>query len=574
MKIRTLFVFALAATAGIAASAQSPSLATEGAAWWSHVQYLADDALEGRNVGTPGFEKAVQYVESQYQKIGLKPAGNNGYRQTVELDSRTLVAEDTKLALVRDGKEEPLAVGQDATLNARGELNGTIDAPMVFVGYGLSIPEAGWDDFAGLNLKGKVAVYVNAFPPVKVSDNVRSHVNSADERWVALKRAGAIGVATIAAPRAGGAGNRGGAAPGASPTPSPTPTPTPTASTSPTPSPTPAAGAGRGAAGGTGRGGPAPVIAIYERDVNPEAGQVIAMSLTARGAGAIFGGTGHTLTEMNELVTAQKPLPRFDLPVTLRAKATLKRDVIPSANVVGMIEGSDPVLKNEYVIMSAHLDHTGVGRAINGDAIFNGAMDDASGVASLIETARLLKTSGVQIKRSVLFVAVTAEEKGLLGSLYFASRPTVPFKQIVADINLDMFLPLYPLKFLEVQGLTESSLGETVRAAAKSQGVEVQTDREPEQNRFIRSDQYSFIQKGVPALAFKFGYEFGSPEETIRKNWVRDVYHKVNDDVSQPVDKEAAALFNRVIMTLLQNVANETARPKWNEESFFKRFAR
>jgi hypothetical protein len=171
--VRTLLVFTLAATAGIAAAAQSPTLATEGDAWWAHVQYLADDALEGRNVGTPGYEKAVAYVESQFQKLGLKPAGVGGYRQPVQLDSRTLVAEDTKLAMVRDGQELPLVVGQDASLNARGELNGTIDAPMVFVGYGLSIPEAGWDDFAGLDLRGKVAVYVNAFPPVKVPDNVK-----------------------------------------------------------------------------------------------------------------------------------------------------------------------------------------------------------------------------------------------------------------------------------------------------------------------------------------------------------------------------------------------------------------
>jgi len=126
---------------------------------------------------------------------------------------------------------------------------------------------------------------------------------------------------------------------------------------------------------------------------------------------------------------------------------------------------------------------------------------------------------------------------------------------------------------IEVQGLTESSLGEQVRGAAKSLGVEVQTDREPEQNRFIRSDQYSFIRKGVPALAFKFGYEFGSPEETTRRNWVRDVYHKPNDDTKQPVDLEAAAKFNRVMMTLLQSVANNPARPTWNTDSFFKRFA-
>jgi Zn-dependent M28 family amino/carboxypeptidase len=148
----------------------------------------------------------------------------------------------------------------------------------------------------------------------------------------------------------------------------------------------------------------------------------------------------------------------------------------------------------------------------------------------------------------------------------------VPFKQIIADINLDMFLPLYPLKVIEVQGFAESSLGAAVREAAKTFGVDVQTDREPEQNRFIRSDQYSFIRKGVPSLAFKFGYEFGSPEETIRRNWVRDVYHKPNDDTNQKLDLEAAAKFDRVIMTLLQRVANDPVRPTWNSDSFFKRF--
>jgi hypothetical protein len=565
MKLKTSLVFLLAAAAGIAAAAQAPDLTAEGNAWWAHIQYLADDSLEGRNVGTPGFDKALDYVEGQFQKIGLKPAGLKGFRQPVDLDSRTLVAADTTIALVRNGQEQPLVVGQDATLNARGELNGSIEAPMVFLGYGMSIPDATWDDFAGQNLKGKIAVYVNAFPPVTVSDNVKSHINTADERWLALKRAGAIGIATITAPRAGGAGNR---AAGAG-----TPTPSPSASPSPTPSPSPTASPAAGRAGGTGRGA-APVISLFDRALNPEAGEVVAISLTARGAAAILEGSGHTIDEINELARDNKPLPRFALPGTIRAHATLKRDVIPSANVVGVYEGSDPALKNEYVIMSAHLDHVGIGRAVNGDTIYNGAMDDASGIASLIETARLLKASGVKTKRSVIFLAVTAEEKGELGSAYYAAKPTVPFKQIVADLNLDMFLPLYPLKVIEVQGLAESSLGESVRVAAKSQGVEVQTDREPEQNRFIRSDQYSFILQGVPALAFKFGYEFGSPDETTRKNWVRDVYHKPNDDLSQPVSREGAALFDRVIMTLLQNVANDTKRPTWNAESFFRRFAK
>jgi hypothetical protein len=544
----------LAGAAVAGAAAQSPDLASEGKSWWAHVLYLADDKLEGRNVGTPGFDKAVEYVEGQFQAIGLKPAGTTGFRQPVKLESRLLVADQSRLALVRDGKEEPLALGQDASLSPRGELNGSTEASMVFLGYGMSIPEAGWDDFAGQDLHGKVAVYVNAFPPVKVSDNVKSHVNTADERWLALKHAGAIGVATIAAPRL----------PAATSTP---------ATAAPPAGAAPVAPAPAGGGGGRGGGTPQPLITLFDRELNDSAGEVVVITLTPRGAATVLAGSGHTIEEINQLVTDNKPLPRFALPGTLKAQAALKRDPIESVNLAGVVEGTDPALKSEYVIMSAHLDHLGVGRAINGDSIYNGAMDNASGIASVIETARLLRASGVKTKRSVLFLAVTAEEKGELGSRYFVDRPTVPFRQIVADLNLDMFLPLYALKVIEVQGLAESSLGESARAAAKTLGVDVQTDREPEQNRFIRSDQYSFIRKGVPALAFKFGYEFGSPEETTRRAWVRDVYHKPNDDTSQPVNLEGAALFDRVIMTLLQRVANDAARPTWNADSFFKRFA-
>jgi len=210
---------------------------------------------------------------------------------------------------------------------------------------------------------------------------------------------------------------------------------------------------------------------------------------------------------------------------------------------------------------------------VNGDSIYNGAMDDASGVASVIEIARIMKATGVKPKRSIVFLLVTAEEKGELGSRYFAAHPTVPAGQIVADINLDMFLPLYALKVIEVQGLAESSLGETVRAAAASYGVAVQVDQEPEQNRFIRSDQYSFIRRGVPSLAFKFGYEPGSPEEKIRRDWVKNIYHKPADDLNQPVDAAAAAQFDRIILSLLERVADAPDRPHWNSDSFFKRFA-
>ncbi len=539
-----LVTLSLLATCTIGAAAQTADLAAEGKAWWAHIQFLADDKLEGRNVGTPGFDKAMEYVESQFKAIGLKPAGITGFRQPVLLDSRLLVPEESRLALVRDGKELPLVIGQDASLTARGELDGSLEAPMVFLGYGMSIPEAGWDDFAGQNVKGKIAVYVNAFPPAKVSDNVKSHVNTADQRWLALKNAGAIGVAIIT-PRAPGAPAQ--AAPAAGATPA-----APAASAPPQ--------------------APAPTITLLDRTLIEAQGQQVAINVTARGADALLAGTGHTMAGINQLVADAKPLPRMALAGTLKAHARVTRETINSANIAAVFEGSDPVLKSEYVVMSAHLDHVGIGRPVNGDALYNGAMDNASGIAAVIETARLLKASGVKTKRSVLFVAVTAEEKGLLGSRYFAGKPTVPFKQIVANLNLDMFMPLFPLNVIEVQGFTESSLGESVKAAAETMGVAVQTDREPEQNRFIRSDQYSFIRRGIPSLAFKFGYEFGSPEETIRRNWVRDIYHKPADDLNQPVSQEGAAKFNRVIMNLLQRIANDTARPTWNSDSFFKRF--
>jgi Zn-dependent M28 family amino/carboxypeptidase len=535
MKLRYLLI------AVAALVLQAP--ASEGKRWWSHIEFLADDALEGRNVGSAAFEKAATYVEGQFKDIGLRPGGVSGYRQPVKFESRVLVPEQSKLALLRSGVEEPLTLREDALLSARGELDGSVEAPMVFVGYGLSIPEAKWDELAGLDLHGKIAVYVNTTAPVEVSDNVKSHVSSAGERWAVLKKAGAIGVATF-------------------------PNPRPPAGTTSDAAPAGAA---------SGRGGaqsPQPTVVLADRELQEQSGQTVSMMATRRGAEKLLAGSGHTIDELEQLIVDRKPLPRFPLVGTLRVQAAVKRETVNSENVIGIYEGSDQQLKNEYVVMSAHLDHVGIGRAVNGDSIYNGAMDDASGVASAIEIARLLKESGAKPKRSILFMAQTAEEKGLLGSRYFTSRPTVPFDKLVADINLDMFLPLYSLKVIEVQGLTESSLGESVRAAAKELGVDVQTDREPEQNRFIRSDQYSFIRRGIPSLAFKFGYEFGSPEEKIRRDWVRDVYHKPNDDLKQPVDIEAAAKFNRVILGLLQRVANDTARPRWNDTSFFKRFAK
>ena len=533
---RSISVAALFATGLFAAD-----YAADGKLWWSHVQFLADDNIEGRNTGSPGFLKAVQYVESQFEKLGLKPAGTSGYLQPINFESRTL--SEPSIELVREGNAEPVPAGE-ASLSGRADVQPLVEAPMVFVGYGMSIPEAHYDDLAGLDLHGKIAVYVNAAGPVEANGNVKSHFSSGAERWATLKRAGAIGSATI-------------------------PNPRPDAQQQPG-----AAAGGRGAGGGRGGFTPPPTVVLADRALQDSAGQQVALTITRTGADRFFAGSGHTYAEIEELAKAGKPLPRFPLIGTLRAKAKLTREPLQAPNVVAVLPGSDPKLKDEYVIMSAHLDHLGIGRPVNGDNLYNGAMDNASGVASVLDVARVIKESGAKPKRSIVFLAVTAEEKGELGSRYFAAHPTVPVQNIVADINLDMFLPLYALKVIEVQGLAESSLGDQVRAAAKGLGVDVQTDREPEQNRFIRSDQYSFIRQGIPSLAFKFGYEFGSPEEKIRRDWVRERYHKPSDDLSQPVDSAAAALFDRIIADLLERVADDPARPRWNSDSFFKRFAK
>jgi len=517
--------YTLVLLGGLAVFGATVDFEAEGKLWWAHVQVLADDKLEGRNTGSASYKKAADYVAAAFARFGLKAS-----LQAVPFETRQLMEEESRLALVRDGNAEVLG-REDAALSTRGDLAPALEAPMVFVGYGLQVPEAHYDELAGFNLRGKIAVYVNGTGPVETSGNIKSHYASAVERWNALQRAGAVGIATIPNPRV----------------------------------PAPTEG---------GRGPAQPTFVLADPNLQEAAGMAVAVTITRRGLDKFLDGTGHTADEILKAAAANEALPKFPLVGTLRSKAAIRRDRLEAPNVIGMLPGSDAQLKNEYVILSAHLDHVGIGRPVNGDTIYNGAMDDASGIASVLEIARIMKESNDKLKRSVIFLALTAEEKGELGSRYFTAHPTVPAKQIVADINLDMFLPLHALKVIEVQGLGESTLGDSIRAAAKDAGVAVQADKEPEQNRFIRSDQYSFIRHGVPALAFKFGYEFGSPEEKLHKDWLKDRYHKPSDDLDQPVDKTAAAQFDRIILSLLERVANAAERPRWNSDSFFRRFAR
>ncbi|HTR36407.1 MAG TPA: M20/M25/M40 family metallo-hydrolase [Bryobacteraceae bacterium] len=509
----------------------SASVAQEGMRWWSHIQVLAADNMEGRNTGSEGHRRAAQFVAGEFERAGLKPGGTSGYFQAVKLNVRSIDEPASDLALVVDGKAMPLTLGEDASFSLRADLAPHVDAPAVFVGHGLVIPEMHIDELAGLDLKGKIAVYLNGGPR-SIPSALKAHYSSASERWKAYQKAGAIGMASIANPKSMDI-------------------------------PWERAKLAR----------LNPTMSFADPKLVETTGVQFAITVNPANAEKIFQASGHTFAEMLKLADADQPVPHFPLNVGFRANVKLGHSQVESPNVVAIRPGSDPALKDEYVIFSAHLDHLGIGQPINGDRIYNGAMDDASGVASLIEIASMMKEQDLHLKRSVVFIAVTGEEKGELGSTYFAAHPTVPRKGIVADINMDMYLPLFPLKYLEVQGLNESTLGNDIRAACKRAGVEVQADKEPDRNLFIRSDQYSFIKEGVPALAFKFGYLPGSPEEKTAKEWLKYRYHAPSDDLNQPVDKTGAAEFNRILLDLGEHVANAADRPHWNANSFFKRFA-
>ncbi len=500
--------------------------------WWSHVEALANDGMEGRNTGSPAHKRAAEYVAAQFEKAGLEPASHGGYIQPVAFKTRRIVEAQSSLALVKNGKSEPLTLGEDANISVRVDPAPTVDAPLVFVGYGLSIPERNINDLAGVSVKGAVVVYISSTPP-SLPGPLQAHFGSAAERWKMYKAAGAIGTLSIANPKS---------------------MDIPWARST--------------------LARLQPAMSLADTSLEDAPGQQLAVTMNPAHADRLFADSGHTFQELLGLVDAGEPVPSFALPARLKATAKVERSSVESQNVAGVLRGSDPKRRSEYVVVSAHLDHVGVGEPISGDRIYNGAMDNASGIAAILEVAASLHDSGAKPARSILFVAVTGEEKGELGSRYFAAHPPVPRASIVANVNTDMFLPLFPLKTLMVLGLDESDLGEDIRATAAALGLGVQADPEPQRNRFVRSDQYSFVKVGIPALAMKVGYEANTPEAAIAAKWTAERYHAPSDDLNQPIDLSAAGKYVEVVRDLAIRIADRTDRPKWNDTSFFKRFAR
>jgi hypothetical protein len=518
----------VAASSAAASPSAAATLSTAAAQWQADIAVLADDGMQGRQTGSADYRRAADYVVSRFKAEGLEAAGVDGFLQPVLLERQVVDQGASSLDLVdAAGAVTPLRVGEVSRISPGGApVAETIDAPLVFLGYGLHLPEQGADDFAGMDVKGKVVVVLSG-GPADISGPVKSNARFARTQW--LGKLGAVGIISLTTPHQ-----------------------------VEIPWSRQLLLAGQ------------PGMYLADRALRDTPDGFVSIALDPAASELLFAGSGHSFAELCALSDASKAVPRFDLPRRVRGRIAVTRTSLSSPNIVARLTGRDPTLRNQSVVVSAHLDHLGIGAPINGDAIYNGAMDDASGVATVLDIAHRLKQAG-NPRRSVLFLIVTAEEKGLLGSHYFARHPTVPRSSLVADFNFDMPLPLWPLTSVFAPGEGESTLGADARAVAAAQGLTMAPDPLPDRNVFIRTDQFSFVRAGIPSLAFKFGFAKDTPEFQIEHEWRATRYHAPSDDIGQPgVMPEEAVKLDAYVAALVLRVANAEARPKWLPTSIFQ----
>ena len=504
-------------------------------AFRAHMAFLADDLLEGRGTGTRGHELAARYVAAQFEALGLKPAGNNGtFYQRVPLREITLDPEKCSLSITENGSTSQLKWGDDFI--ARGnEINpdAFAEGPVVFVSFGVRTPDGKYDDYAGIDVKGKiVAMFYGA--PSFLSSELQAHLASAREKFRIAQEHGAVG--TIFLRRA--------------------------KDDKLLPWPRVVIGAGFPAMRWLGPDG-------VPGDSFP--GLKAAAGLSAAASERLFQHAQKSWADVMRDAAASKP-QSFALPVTVAVHAVSRHKAITSPNVAAVLPGSDPRLAREYVVYTAHADHLGIGTPINGDSIYNGAVDNASGTAALIVLAEAFKSLPKAPARSVMFLAVTGEEKGLLGSDYFAHFPTVPIRSIVANINMDGASVFYTFKDIIALGAPDSTLDAVVTRNAARVGLKVSPDPEPEQNFFIRADQYSFVRQGVPSVLISEGEQAQDPAVDAKKmgeQWIATRYHAPSDDMNQPFNFEATVQYMQVNFLVGYDLAQDPKRPAWKPGDFF-----
>jgi hypothetical protein len=497
----------------------------------AHMSFLADDAMRGREAGSPEYDIAAAYVASRFIEYGLAPAGDAGsFLQKVPMT--TFVPSKGSITLTpRGGAAVPLTFGDDYVPAATPLPQVNLDAPLVFAGFGVTAPGYKHDDYKGLDVKGKIVVVLFGAPKWFQGEERAHYGNAVTKRALAAAR-GAAGIITVYTPtrekvlpferlklgwREAGM------------------TWTDQAGKPWFPAPS------------------APPIAT----VGPA------------GAEKLFAGAPATVAQVMAAAESATPvpMPRFALPALASVALANKIGTTRSPNVAGVIPGSDPKLKDEVVVLSAHLDHEGIGAAVNGDTIYNGAMDNASGVATMLEVAHAFKQDGVKPKRTVMFLAVTAEEKGLVGADYFAQNPTVPKASIVANVNLDMPILLHDFTDVVAFGADRSTIGAAVKRAADGLGLAVSPDPNPDQGVFTRSDHYRFVQQGVPSVFLKTGPGNGGAEADRVFRATR--YHRPSDDLAQGINYDAAARFAAVNYAVARELADVAERPRWNKGDFF-----
>ncbi|QDK83941.1 M28 family peptidase [Spirosoma sp. KCTC 42546] len=499
----------------------------------THMGILANDSLRGRKPGTRGFAMAADYVVAQLKALGLQPAGeNNAFRQNVPLRRWQVKESNSSLTLLTNGREQPLTYGKQFILNPNPDHPASdVSAPVVFVGYGVSAPDLGYDDYTGIDVKGKIVAFLNG-APASFPSNQRAYASSSKAENAAAH--GAVGTIAFSLP-------------------------TDLRSRIETAAPRARQG----------------ITRWVDKQGKPKSTYPAlkgAASISDSLARLLFAGAPTSFTEA--IGQAMKNRPQaFPLNVSVRMKTqTDIAEDIAGFNVVAVLPGSDPALKNEYIVHVAHLDHLGVGRPVKGDSIFNGAHDNASGVAIMLETARLYASLPKAPRRSILFVGVTGEEMGLLGSDYFASNPTVPKEKIVANLTLDMPFFFHPLLDIVPYGAEHSSLSKEVKQAASFLGVQISPDPIPEQTVFMRSDHFSFVRQGIPALFIKSGSQTGNPNldgTKLNLDWRATIYHTPQDDMNQPFDFNAAAKHAQLQFLVGYLTAQDDQRPTWNKGDFF-----
>lgn len=501
-----------------------------------HVEFLADDSLRGRDTGSEGYQQAADYVAQEFSRIGLTPGVDGSYFQQVPLVEAKLVAGSARARVATPSRAVELKYPDQFVSGPSLHVpDQDVSGELVFAGYGIVASEFGHDDYAGLDVKGKIVVTLVGRPEAWPTEE-GAHLGSGREKSRHAAERGAIGRIIVHTPR--------------------------------------------------------------EEKTFPYKDQMKYLDIPSmnwvsvdgtpdaywpqlKGGAYVTGATAEILfegapTELEAVFKADseaQPVPGFPLKtsVSFARKSELRN--LQSPNVVAVLEGNDPALKNEYLVYTAHLDHLGVIANAEGvEEIYNGAMDNAAGVATLLETARVLAAERENLKRSVIFLVVTGEEKGLLGAGYYASNPTVPIDSIVANINLDMPLFLYPFADVIAFGAEHSNLKDYVSRAAQAAGVSLSPDPMPEQGIFVRSDHYRFVQQGIPAVFLVTGFASRDPQQAFGEVFqahMAEHYHKPSDDLNLEIDYQGGALFTEINVNIGREIANDAQRPRWNEGDFF-----